>query len=521
MEIKPVSNRHFAVHLTALNQHPLLNIIGLNIHAGKNVLASLPQLAVRHGESYGIIGESGSGKSLTLLAIMGLLPKGVSASGNLNWHDGTDTTNMLLWPEESRRQMRGASVGMIFQEPMSALNPQRTCGWQLEESVRVHEPGISRTQLRDRCLTALTETGLEDPERILVSYPHQISGGQRQRVMIAMATIHKPGLVLADEPTTALDPETGHRVMEALVSACKKNNSSLILVSHDLDLVSRYCGHITVMRHGQTLVSGATAEVLHGMQRHPYVDQLLDAAPVAIRPALENHPDELIVSDISKTYRDRDSALPALQHLNFSLAKGEGLALVGFSGSGKTTAARILTGLEKADQGQVIFRGTDLLTQKRTGIQMVFQDPYSSLNAEMRNCDIIGEVLQLRKLERSAADLRCRELFRLTGLPEALLMAYPHQLSGGQRQRLCIARALASEPDVLVLDEAVAALDPLVQKQVLDLLIDIQLQTGIIYIFITHNLAAATYLCHKCLELAKGQVTWYGDSARFVNRAEE
>lgn len=505
-----------------MKQTEILSLRDLVIHAGSTILAQVPVLDIEKGRTHGIIGESGSGKSLTLLSILGLLSPGLRVSGSLIWRqaDGSEV-NLLGMDSEARRHMRGKDIGMVFQEPMTALNPQRTCGRQLYESLQVHAPMLSSAESKSRCLQALSATGLDQPERIYNSYPHQISGGQRQRVMIAMATIHRPALVLADEPTTALDPETGERVLEALTEACRLNGSSLLLVSHDISLVRKYCTAVTVMRHGHVLTQGPVKEVLDAEQSHPYVLELLRARPVGLRAPLTGQPAELVAENLSKTYTRDGRVFRALEDIHFSLSGGEALALVGFSGSGKTTVAKILTGLEKPDNGKVIFRGNDLLGKSVTGIQMVFQDPYSSLNAEMRNEDIIREVLGLRGIRGARAAERCRQLFSLTGLSEQLLDSYPHRLSGGQRQRLCIARALASEPEVLVLDEAVAALDPLVQKQVLDLLIDIQEKTGIIYIFITHNMDAATYLCHQCLVLEKGKMTWQGPSTRFISRAAQ
>jgi len=488
----------------------LLSIESLNIFKGERQLASLPQLVVEQGKAIGIIGESGSGKSLTLLSIASLLPSGLIAKGSLIWSPGNSGVDLTQLKSAEIRSLLGKQIGMVFQEPMSALNPQRTCGWQLQESLRIHNAGVTFEHAKLACIEALKLTGIEDPDRIYGSYPHQISGGQRQRVMIAMATINKPALVLADEPTTALDPQTGVKIMQTLVDACKLNNSSLLVVSHDIVLLSKFCSHIVVMRKGETIVSGTVEDVLGSNNRHAYVNELLNSIPKGARNAVVSGNAQLIGENLGKTYKMADSAHMALEDIRFELAAGETLAVIGYSGSGKSTLAKLLTGLDRADTGSLFFRGENILNKRPTGVQMVFQDPYSSLNVSMRNSEIVSEVLRLKGVGKPECNLRCEELFNLTGLDTALMQQFPSSLSGGQRQRLCIARALASNPQVLILDEAIAALDPLVQKQILDLLLEIQKKTGIIYIFITHSPEAAEYMSSQVLCLEAGKVHFYG-----------
>ncbi|MEK0420507.1 MAG: hypothetical protein RLZZ161_358 [Bacteroidota bacterium] len=482
---------------------PVLHIQSLKITRGERELSAIPQLDLEKGKTYGIIGESGSGKSLFLLSLMGLLSKELQVTGNILFESESDTISLLGAKPEVLRKLWGKSLGMVFQEPLSALNPQRKCGWQLMEALTVHQK-INRVNGKEQCLKALADVGIEHPERIFDAYPHQISGGQRQRVMIAMATIHKPALVLADEPTTALDPETAEKVLEILVHVCRSIGSSLILVSHDLPLVTKHCEHITVMQHGKVVVSGKAGEVLGKEQMHPYVKALMDAMPTGKRDAMPEGTEIFTAEKLAKTYRKDKNEFKALQNISFKLKKGDALAVIGFSGSGKTTLAKILTGLETADEGSVIFNGESLLDKKPTGVQMVFQDPFSSLNSEINNRETLLEVLRLKGADNETAHNKSAKLFKQVGLDESLLDRFPHQLSGGQRQRLCIARALAGSPQVLVLDEAVAALDPLVQKQILDLLKSIQEQTGVIYLFITHNQEAAKYLCHRFIKLEHG-----------------
>jgi len=472
-------------------------------------LAHIPELNIERGTSYGIIGESGSGKSLTLLSIIGLLPNSVTASGMIAFSEAGKHENLLLTPYIYIRALRGKHIGIIFQEPMSALNPQRTCGWQLMESLSVHLK-LDKKAGRQMCLDTLSEVGIEQPERVFDSYPHQISGGQRQRVMIAMATIHKPILVLADEPTTALDPVTANLVLEILNKRCKDLNASLILVSHDLNAVRNHCSHTTVMHHGKVLCSDMTSKVFASDNLHPYVQELLNAQPTGTRQKRDKLNPDLTVTALDKVYKSGSTKHQALSKLSFSLGPGESLAVIGYSGSGKTTLAKILTGLEKADNGELIFKGEKLPATPPTGVHMVFQDPYASLNTEQTNLQTLLEVLHSKGVTGTEALTRSIELFQSTGLAEELLQKYPHQLSGGQRQRLCIARSLAADPEILVLDEAVAALDPIIQKQVLDLLIRIQEKTGIRYVFITHNPEAAKYLCHRYIRLEKGVCTEAG-----------
>lgn len=488
---------------------PFIHIQSLSVNRGDRQLSAIPDMEIKKGNSYGIIGESGSGKSLFLLSIVGLLSKELQAVGSILCYAENGTLSLLNAESESLRKLRGKSIGMVFQEPLSALNPQRKCGWQLLEAFSVHQK-LEKKQAKDICLKALSEVGIEDPERIFNAYPHQISGGQRQRVMIAMATIHKPTLVLADEPTTALDPETAEKVMETLVHVCRNMGSSLILVSHDLPLVAKYCKHITVMQHGQVVVSGNAEVILSPDSMHPYVKQLMDALPKGKREAMSSSEVVFYAKDLDKSYKQGTRVHSALHNISFQLKKGEGLAILGYSGSGKTTLAKILTGLEPTDSGNVQFNGESILEKKPTGVQMVFQDPFSSLNTEISNKETLMEVLTLHGIKGLAAERKANELFTQVGLELNLLDRFPHQLSGGQRQRLCIARALAGKPRVLVLDEAVAALDPLVQKQILDLLKDIQMKTGVIYLFITHNPDAARYLCHRYIKLEKGTVVEQG-----------
>jgi peptide/nickel transport system ATP-binding protein len=485
---------------------PILHIQSLEIFAYDKSLAAIPSLEIKAGEVHGIIGESGSGKSLTLLTIMGLLGKSLHAKGAM-YFGMEEPMDLLNLRNKEWLGIRGNKIGMVFQEPMTALNPQMTCGAQLIETWQVHKKSTYK-EAKLASEKALNSVGLEDYTRFMHSYPHQISGGQRQRVMIAMATMHSPLLVLADEPTTALDSISGKAVMDTLLKACKEAGSALLLVSHELDVIRQYCDFVTVMRHGKVLVSDTSSSVFEE-NVHPYVYELLQAQP---KPKIDKIPNDLpilIAKNIEKSYIKGKSEVKALQNINFSLTKGQTLALIGFSGSGKTTLAKILSGLEKADNGEIRFNNHDVLNSRGGEIQMVFQDPYSSLNMEIKNIHTVSEVAKVRGAHKEEALEIAKKLMEQVGLGEQFHNKYPHQLSGGQRQRLCIARALAAKPQILILDEAVAALDPLVQKQILDLLRRIQKETGIIYIFITHNLQVAKSIGDQFLVLSNGKVQHY------------
>ncbi|MBS3914743.1 MAG: ABC transporter ATP-binding protein [Bacteroidetes bacterium] len=478
-----------------------LKVSNLRIHARGNELLHLQQFQLHTGEIHGIIGESGSGKSLFLFAIMGLLAKGLAFEGEVEMQLDGKSMELFKLTSDAFRKLRGKEMGMVFQEPMSALNPRQYCGLQIVEAIRIHEK-MDFNSAKNLALEALKDVELEDPDRIYHSYPHQISGGQRQRVMIAMATILKPALVLADEPTTALDPETGEAVLKTLVQRCKSTGSSLILVSHDLKSIAKHSENITVLRKGSLVVAGNTKSVLEGA--NDYVRQLLEAATLPEAEISQHSNKKLQVENIKKSFKNRGKTMEVIRNANFEIPAGETLGILGKSGSGKSTLAKILTGLERADAGNVYYSGDNLISKKITGIQMVFQDPYASLNNEITCGSAISEVFLIRGFPSAEAKRRAMNLLEKVGLSNEYYSRYPHQLSGGQRQRVCIARALAADPEILILDEAVAALDPLVQRQVLLLLKDIQKETGIIYLFITHNPEIARHFCHSAVAFHNG-----------------
>jgi ABC-type glutathione transport system ATPase component len=494
---------------------PLLSIRNLQISINGNSLLKLESLEVNPGEIHGIIGESGSGKSLTLFGVMGLLSPALQISGSIQLN-GIELTVQL---EKAWRNIRGKEIGMIFQEPMTALNPQMRCGKQLMESALIHEPNFDLA--KEKVERKLAQLGLgEILDRILNAYPHQLSGGQRQRVMIAMACVHEPPLILADEPTTALDSVARQQVMRDLERICKEQGSALVWVSHELDLVRQYAEKVTVLRKGVCLAQGESTDVF-GNAAIDYVKELIEAMPNSVWvKALEDYIPVLEITDLGKTYQQKGWEVKALNGFSDVLHQGETLAIVGLSGSGKSTLAKMLVALETPTEGSVFLNGNPLKRKPPTGIQMVFQDPYSSLNPNDKSIDAVREVVEWfgkgnldesNRKQSEKTDLRLLNHEKATSLLEEvgfdlrLVDAYPHEMSGGQRQRLCIARALASDPKVLILDEAVAALDPLVQKQVLDLLLRLQRERGLAYIFITHNLEVARAIAHRIVFLEKGE----------------
>lgn len=496
---------------------PLLSIRNLKISINGNSLLTLDSLDVNPGEIHGIIGESGSGKSLTLFGVMGLLSPALSVSGSIQLN-GIELMGLF---ETAWRGIRGKEIGMIFQEPMTALNPQLRCGTQLMESALIHEKDVGLA--KEKVERKLMQLGLGDIlDRILSAYPHQLSGGQRQRVMIAMACVHEPPLILADEPTTALDSVARQQVMRNLEQICKDQGSALLWVSHELDLVKQYTEKVTVLKKGVCLAQGDSLTVF-GEQAHPYVKELICAMPsgVWVKPMDEFLP-VLEICNLGKTFQQKGWDVKALRGFTDVLHRGETLAIVGLSGSGKSTLAKMLVALELPTEGSIQLNSQSLNRRPPTGIQMVFQDPYSSLNPNDKSIDAVSEVVEWINKGKKNVDYTkenntfmndtksgCREkamaLLREVGFDLRLAEAYPHEMSGGQRQRLCIARALASDPKVLILDEAVAALDPLVQKQVLDLLLKLQRDRGLAYIFITHNLEVARAIAHRIVFLEKGE----------------
>ncbi|MEI4487497.1 ABC transporter ATP-binding protein [Frigidibacter sp. MR17.14] len=464
------------------------------------------------GETLAILGESGSGKSVSASAIMNLIdmPPGEITSGEVLF-EGRDLLGMS---PEARREINGRRIAMIFQDPLGHLNPVYTIGWQLTEAGRVH--GLAAAAAEARALELLTRVGLPQPKEAMGKYPHEFSGGQRQRIMIAMALVMKPDIVIADEPTTALDVTVQFEVLELLRELQREMGMGLLLITHDLGVVAEVADRVVVMNAGEIVEQGTPAQVYHA-PKHPYTKKLISAAPG--RGAMhEPSPDAepiLKVERLCKTF----GAFKALDNVSFTLRRGETLAIVGESGSGKSTSARCILRLNEADSGTAHWKGRDLIAMPRSElfamrreIQMVFQDPTQSLNPRMSVYRIISEAWAIHRdiLPKARWRARVEELLEQVGLQPEHADRYPHQFSGGQRQRIAIARALALEPDLIICDEAVSALDVSIQAQVIALLDKLRRELGIAFIFIAHDLPVVRDFADHVMVMEKGRVVEIG-----------
>ncbi len=497
-----------------------------------------------------LVGESGSGKSVSSLAVMGLLP-----SDNTIIDDSSSIVfagrDVLAMPQAERRRLCGREIAMIFQEPMSSLNPVFTVGFQIAEVLRQHM-GMDGVQARARTLALLDEVGIPDPASKIDSYPGQMSGGQQQRVMIAMAIACEPKLLIADEPTTALDVTIQKQIMELIASLQKKRQMSVLFITHDLGLVGEIADHVIVMRHGEVREQG-TAQQVFGQPADDYTKALLHC-----RPRLDERPmrlpviddymggragagiateqrsrgyaagDEpvLVVKNLSKSFFIRQGLFgkrefKAVKDVSFTLPRGKTLGVVGESGSGKTTVGLTLLRLHQATGGTAMFEGRDLIAMPareylpyKRRIQIIFQNPYASLNPRFTVGQILMEPMRIHRIgandgERAAMAM---DLLRKVGMPLHAFHRYPHEFSGGQRQRIAIARCLTMKPEILVCDESVSALDVSVQAQVLNLLQDLQDEYGMSYIFISHDLSVVKYMADQVMVMQNGSVVEMADS---------
>ena len=489
-------------------------------------------LRVGAGETVCLVGESGSGKSVTSLATMGLLPKGaLTARSGRILVEGED---VLTASPARLRQLRATRMSMIFQEPMTALNPVMTVESQLEEVLSAHA-SMSTADRRTRIRDILSLVHLPDVERMCRSYPHQLSGGQRQRVMIAMALVLEPKLLIADEPTTALDVTTQKQILKLIREIQERLGTSVLFITHDMGVVADIADRVYVMRAGEIVESGPIEAILTAPTK-PYTRNLLTAVP-ALRPrdARPAASREIVLetSELGMTYsqgslfRKREGTVAA-KDVNLILGRGRTLGIVGESGSGKSTVARCVMRLIEPTAGSIRLRGSDIsglsrraLRPWRKRIQMIFQDPNRSLNPRLTVGDSITEgPINYGTPPREARE-QAKTLLELVGLPKDAIDRHPHQFSGGQRQRIAIARALAMEPDVLVADEAVSALDVSVQAQVLDLLDDIQARLGVALLFITHDLRVAAQICDEVVVMQRGRVVEYGPTAEVLGNPRE
>ncbi len=477
-------------------------------------------LRVDPGEIVCLVGESGSGKSLTASSIMGLLPAGVRATQGRIMFEGVD---LLTLSAEARRRICGARIGMVFQDPMTALNPLHTVGSQIAETFRTHTR-LGRREIAARVLDLLTRMHLPDPRGIARAYPHELSGGQRQRCVIAMAIALEPRLLIADEPTTALDVTTQAQILALLKELQQRMGMGVLFITHDFGVVADIATRIAVMCQGEMVEQGDAGDVLN-RPTQPYTQALIAAMPSLRPPPYREVQDRvaLAVENLHKTYRKRGRTVRALDNVSLTLTRGTTLGIVGESGSGKSTLARCLMRLILPDQGAIRILGTDITTlsnatwRTQTGrIQMVFQDPFTSLKPRRRAGDLVTQGLALRGVSRSQLHERARELFSLVGLDPAAVDRFPHEFSGGQRQRIGLARALALEPNVLVADEPVSGLDLSVQAQVLELLAHLRRKLGLSMIFITHDLRVAAQVCDRVAIMQHGRVVEEGPAAELL-----
>ncbi len=508
---------------------PVLDVSGLGIGFGAASVVADVSLRIARGEMVALVGESGSGKSLTARAIMGLLPRGAASAPGSRIDLGGDASTGL--PEPALRCLRGRRMAMIFQEPMSSLNPVYSIGAQLVEAMRAHQR-LDRAAARARAAELLDEVGLPDPAATLGKYPHELSGGQRQRVMIAMALSNRPDLLIADEPTTALDVIVQAQILALLKDLQRRHAMAVLLISHDLTVVRRHADRVHVMQHGRIVEAGDTATVFATPQ-HPYTQMLLAAEPAACADAGTIGDTLVAVQDLEIRYAARASGwlrraaptIPAVAGAQFTGGRGEAGGSVGESGSGKTSLGLAVMRLI-ASQGSISFDGSRLdgrdrraMLPFRRRMQIVLQDPFASLNPRLSVRQVVEEGLIVNAMGSGAADrlARVRAALSDAGLGEAvmgdILSRFPHEFSGGQRQRLSIARALAVEPEFLLLDEPTSARDLSVQAQILALVQRLPRARGLSYLFISHDLKVVRALCQRIIVMQGGRIVESGPAA--------
>jgi peptide/nickel transport system ATP-binding protein len=478
---------------------------------------------VSPGEIVCLVGESGSGKSVISFSAMGLLAKALKIeSGSI----ALQGENLVDASEARLRALRCTRMGMIFQEPMTALNPVMRCGAQIDEVLREHT-GLSASARKTKVLEMIRQVRLPDPERMYASFPHQLSGGQRQRVMIAMALILEPALLIADEPTTALDVTTQAQILNLIKEMQQTKGTGVLFITHDFGVVAEIADRVIVLKHGSLVEMGGAIEVLM-RPRQAYTRMLIDAVPAhdppARQPIAETEPFALRTVDLAKSYNTisllgRKRSVAAASDVNIEIRRGQTLGIVGESGSGKSTVARCIARLIDPSEGRVLIGGKDFASARhdqlhamRRKVQVIFQDPYRSLSPRRTVGASIIEGPMNYGIGRDEAMQRARKLLDILRLEPSALDRYPHEFSGGQRQRICIARALAMEPELLIADEAVSALDVSVQAQVLRLLEEIRHSLNLAVLFITHDLRVAAQVCDLVAVMSKGRVVEYGSA---------
>ena len=478
---------------------------------GTNKAVDGISFTVEAGKITAIIGESGSGKSVACYSLLGLIPQppGRIDSGRALFQ-GQD---LLQLTEAQLRETRGRDIAMVFQDPMTCLNPYMTVGNQLMEPLRYHKK-VSKAQARERALELLEEVGIRDPASTIDNYPHQFSGGMRQRVMIAMALINEPKLLIADEPTTALDVTIQAQILELLAALQKKRNIGILFISHDLAVVADIADTIIVMQEGKIVETGNRDDIFRHAQQ-PYTQKLLRAIPTGGKSEVLPKSETLLsIRNLSTWFRQGKTYVKAVDDVSFEIRRGEVLGLVGESGSGKSTIGRSILRLVPITSGEVIFDGTDItalaareLKNMRSRLQIIFQDPFASLNPRMTVFDTLAEPLLLHGLNnRSTVGASVLKLMDDVGLARSFVRKYPHEFSGGQRQRIAIGRALATRPEFVVADEPVSALDVTIQAQILDLMRELGKEYSLTILFISHDLAVVRKLADRIVVLQKGKI---------------
>ncbi|QKV17412.1 ABC transporter ATP-binding protein [Oricola thermophila] len=514
---------------------PVLEISGLSLTIGRHEILKGIDLSVNEGEVVGLVGESGSGKSMTAQSVMRLLPHGARLSGRIAFN-GED---LLSASEERMCALRGDDIGMVFQEPMTALNPVKTIGEQVAEGIRFHT-GANRADAEARARDILARVGLPESRFPLSRYPHELSGGQRQRVVIAIACALRPGLLIADEPTTALDVVLQAQILDLLRELVAEDGMGLVLISHDLGVVADMADRIAILRSGEIQETGETAKVLRE-QKHPYTRQLAEASTHvpswanAATPPVEAH-GMLEVENVSRHFRghrrglfSRAEPVRAVDRVSFSVRAGQSVALVGQSGCGKSTLARLVLALDKPTAGKITFDGMETsaldetaLRPARREMQVVFQDPYGSFDPRKKIGHSVAEPLHLldRRLTKPERRERIAEALIEVGMQPSDAAKYPHEFSGGQRQRLAIARAIITRPKLVVADEPVSALDVSIRAQILDLFARLNDDLGLAFLFITHDLTVARAITHDVLVMDHGRIVETGRTADVLDRPQ-
>ena len=513
----------------------LLEVENLRLNIGHVPILKDIHLTIEQGEVLGLVGESGSGKSMTALTVMKLLPFSSTAAGRVTF-DGID---ILAAPETAMNKLRGNEIGMVFQEPMTALNPVKTIGEQVAEGIRWHTR-VSRAEAEETARQILDRVGLPESKFPLSRFPHELSGGQRQRVVIAIACALKPKLLIADEPTTALDVVLQKQILELLRDLVDERKMGLLLISHDLAVVADMADRVSIMRHGEVMETGETARTLRD-QVHPYTRQLAQASMHVPdrqekRPIDASKPPLLEVDGVTRDYAGRRVSLfkkpepfKAVDNVSFTLREGQSMALVGRSGCGKSTLARMILALDRPTGGQIRLDGTDLaalddtaLIPHRRKMQVVFQDPYGSFNPRHRVERLVAEPLHLLEKQPSASEKREKvaQALQEVGLRADDMEKYPHEFSGGQRQRISIARAIITRPKLIVADEPVSALDVSIRAQVLDLFADLNQRLGVAYLFITHDLTVARAITDEVMVMHEGQIVEEGKTGDVLDHPQ-